>query len=408
MRRLLLVIALSACGRVGFDHASDFDGAWTELDGSASGGGVSQTTSGQIALGPAIAVGPDGVVYVAWFSDASGPSEIYLRAWEGNAWFELGGSASGQGMSALGTESKGIGLDVASAGRPEVTWMHFDGVRSIYQRVWDGGAWVERAGSATARGISKTYNPWWPDAIVADGTTVVAYENYNAPGVNGGVHVRKLTTNGWDEIAGSATGAGVTSGVDAARNADLAATSNGFVVAWTDFRDADTDIELVRHDGSAWVGLGGSFEVGGVSRTDTDSERPSVIETSKGLAVLWRELTPAGGRVYLRRFENGAWVELGGSATGDGISGPDDDVTYSAIGKARDGSLLVVWHGVDIHVARFDEATRTWSRIGDAELALPGDAGLGNIATGPDGTIYLVWEQTLDDTTQAIYLRALR
>ncbi len=65
--------------------------AWEELDGSASGGGVSNTPIGASSVGqseaPAVALGPDGSPVVAWVERvASSDLEVYVRRWNGSTW----------------------------------------------------------------------------------------------------------------------------------------------------------------------------------------------------------------------------------------------------------------------------------------------------------------------------------
>ncbi len=56
------------------------DGAgWRELGGSASGGGLS-STSGASRV-PTVATDAAGMIHVAWYDDSSGDNEIYVRRW---------------------------------------------------------------------------------------------------------------------------------------------------------------------------------------------------------------------------------------------------------------------------------------------------------------------------------------
>jgi hypothetical protein len=397
---LLVVACACACGRLEFDKLA----IWEELDGSATGGGVSR--HGVVARNVSLAVDPAGAVYVAWASELTGTLEVYTRVWDGG-WYELGSSASGSGVSALGVESRGAAIIVPEPGRPALTWMMFDGARSIYQRVWDGSAWQERAGSASGRGISQANTPWWPSAATIGNGPVVAYEVYAVPGVSGAAHVRELGDAGWQQIDGSATGAGVASGAGAVSLVEVETLASGEIaVAWEDRRGGEKDVEVALHGTGGWRGVGGSRDVGGISRSAVPSQFPALLDTPRGPVVAWSE---AGEHVYLRRLEGETWVELAGSASGAGVSGTRGPATHVALALDATGSLVVAWDGSDVHVARYDEDARAWQSLDRGELTpLDGHADNPQLATGPDGTLYLAWEQEVAQGVWEIHLRAYR
>jgi hypothetical protein len=68
--------------------------------GSAQGGGISNNNGRSHTL--SLAIAPDGIPHVGWQDDSDGDYEIYLRRWNAdeNEWEEVGaGSASGGGIS---------------------------------------------------------------------------------------------------------------------------------------------------------------------------------------------------------------------------------------------------------------------------------------------------------------------
>jgi len=95
---------------------------WTEVGaGSASGGGISNNTGDSVR--PSIAIAPDGTPYVAWVDFSSVNSETYVRAWNGSSWEEVGvGSASGGGISNNIGWSGVPSLAIAPDGTPYVGW----------------------------------------------------------------------------------------------------------------------------------------------------------------------------------------------------------------------------------------------------------------------------------------------
>ena len=90
----------------------------------------------------AIAAGPGNILYVAWSDTSAGDAEIYLRRWDGSTWSELGGSASGGGISNNSGDSVWPSVAVGPDGNPWVAW-HDDtpNKTEIYVRRWTGTAW---------------------------------------------------------------------------------------------------------------------------------------------------------------------------------------------------------------------------------------------------------------------------
>jgi hypothetical protein len=130
--------------------------SWEEVGtGSASGGGISGNT-GQ-SCWPSTAIGPDDGPYIAWSDDSSGHEEIYVRRWNGSSWEEVGtGSASGGGISNTSGDSTAPSIAIAPDGTPYIAWSdETSGDEEIYVRRWNGSTWEEvGTGSASSGGIS--------------------------------------------------------------------------------------------------------------------------------------------------------------------------------------------------------------------------------------------------------------
>ena len=83
----------------------------------------------------------------------------------------------------------------------------------------------------------------------------------------------------WAEIAGSATGFGLSGGVGAALDTTVACDASGVrYVAWSDTRNGNYEIYVARESASGWEMLGGSAAGGGVSDSQTDSRRPALLD----------------------------------------------------------------------------------------------------------------------------------
>jgi hypothetical protein len=156
--------------------------AWTETGaGSASGGGISKTSGSSNV--PSLAIGPDGAPVVAWMDNTTVNREIYVRRWNGSAWTEIGaGSASGGGISnsSGGSGAAEPSLTIGLDGMPIIAWFnHYQYNFKIYIRRWNGSAWVEMdAGSASGGGISDTGGATTPSlATGPGGAPIVAWKD---------------------------------------------------------------------------------------------------------------------------------------------------------------------------------------------------------------------------------------
>jgi hypothetical protein len=100
---------------------------------------------------PSIAADARDRVVVAWTPRDAKHEYAYLKRWTGDAWEELEGSASGDGLFGPGRGSVGLALD--PEGNPVVTWA---GLRDVQIKRWTGRTWTE----LPSRGSGST----WPSA----------------------------------------------------------------------------------------------------------------------------------------------------------------------------------------------------------------------------------------------------
>ena len=130
--------------------------AWAALAGSNSVGGISQS-SGQ-ALEPYVAIVAGNLPAVSWTDNASGHAEVYLRQYNGSAWVQLAGSATGGGVSQEAGIALNVGLSVDRHGRLLALWVptlwgycSSGNVPAHFVR-WSGSAWAGVNSSATYTG----------------------------------------------------------------------------------------------------------------------------------------------------------------------------------------------------------------------------------------------------------------
>jgi len=322
-----------------------WDGAaWSELGGSAGGGGISNNSGA--SLWPSVAVGPDGNPWVAWHDETPGAAEIYVRRWTGTAWEPVGsGSASGGGISNTSGGSQFVDLQIPSNGQAVAVWSDDSaGNAEIYLRQWNGSAWVALAGSATAGGISNSANRSGRPAVAIDaGLPTVAWAE---AGSVGEIYLRRYNGSAWVELGNhSASGGGVSNTSGASQYATLTYTTAGKpYVAWYDAVGGQREIYAATLEGGQWVAAGtGAASGGGVSNTTGESKEPNLVASGSPFLV-WQETTATDNEIYVRRLSGASWLVAGsGSATGGGISNNSGESLYPEVALTADGRLYVAW-----------------------------------------------------------------
>lgn len=125
---------------------------WFGTNGSNTGGGLSGTAS--TSDRPAFR---DNVI--AWADNSTGNFEIYARLWTGSGFSDLGGGATAGGVSATGGNSYNPTVINTNGATPMIAWEEDTGSsRAIFVKTLDatkpGATWSELGGSATGLGIS--------------------------------------------------------------------------------------------------------------------------------------------------------------------------------------------------------------------------------------------------------------
>jgi hypothetical protein len=134
-------------------------------------------------------------------------------------------------------------------------------------------------------------------------------------------------------------------------------------VAWQDESAGDAEIYVRRWNGSSWVEVGGSSASGGgISNNSGESQWPSLSIAADGVPyVSWYDDSGGDDEIYVRRYEAGAWQEVGGgSASGGGVSDNGGDSQHPSLIIASAGVPYVAWHDdsggdSEIYVRRWEE-----------------------------------------------------
>ena len=319
--------------------------AWVEIGGSATAGGISNNAGGSVF--PSLVLDANDNPVVAWAQDLNGswdPDQIYLRRWDGSAWVEVGGSASGRGISNSDGRSLCPSLVLDASGNPVVAW-HDDTSEEdweIYLKRWNGTDWVELGGSATDGGVSDSAgDAAWPSlGLDANGNPIVAwYDDSNEE-----IYLKWWDGAIWNELGGSGAGGGISNNFSNSILPQLALDASGNpTVAWEDYYGTRRSIYLKHWNGAAWVAIGGSATDGGISGKAESSYPSLVLDVYGNPVVAWRDYSQTDTEIYLKRWDGSAWVELGGSATGGGISDNRGSSHYPRLALRGNGNPVVAW-----------------------------------------------------------------
>ncbi len=388
--------------------------AWSDLAGSAEGGGVSRDPGKSFQC--RLAVDPAGLPVVSWRNQFLGQDEVYLRRWTGTEWADLGESATGGGVSRAPGWSRFPAVAVDRSGNPGVAWDDAtSGSLQVYVKRWDGTAWMEFAGSASGVGVSASADSAeWPSlALDADGNPVVAWTDYRSEEYR--VRVTRWTGSRWEEFPRILIAGGGQHPTGPTDRTPLALDPAGHpVVAWRDRSNGNWEIHLRRWNGLEWEELAGSATGGGVSATAGISILPAMaLDPSGRPIVAWMDNASGNHEIYLKRFDGRSWVELAGSATGGGVSAMPGHSTNPAVAVDAAGRPIVAWQE---HAARkSDIYLRRWTGAAWVEMAgsgspggisrTPSDAGQPEIAIDPGGNPVVAWGVTIGHPNEEVYVR---
>jgi hypothetical protein len=396
---------------------------WTGLGNSDGNGGISNTPVSSLDV--CMALDPDGFPVVAWYESGNLGLNVFLRRWEGTSWIELNGSGSGAGLSGSGNHfAYRPDVAVSSTGVIYVTYQKSvtQGWQVMVLR-WNGAVWESLAGSASV-GISNSAVGAIGPRIAVDpsGHPWVTWQHQT----NGGdeIYLRRWNGSAWVEVGGSASAGGISNSPQrlSTEPALVLDASGAPYVTWTE-RRAGTflrDVYLRKWNGTAWIELGGSATGLGISmREDADSEvRDLAVDSTGRVSILW-ECGTVRHEVYLRRWNGSTWQELGGSASGFGISGNRVSLLGELESRARevaldpDESPVVVWSEGDAFTP-YQVRLRRWTGTawegadGSEEYAI--GAGVGEnipypvLSLDKRGDILVAWDDG-DVGDQEIYLR---
>jgi len=291
--------------------------------GSASGGGISNNSGW--SHDAKVKINGSGNPVVIWDQyageDTGTDSYIYLKQWNGSLWEELGGSASGMGISdsICGAYSS---IAINNSGNPVVVWTDRVGVWDIYIKQWNGSSWEEiGTGSASGGGISNSYSNSPSVAINNLGNPVVAWAwDASANSMTEEIYVKQWNGTSWEELGGSASGGGISNNSGRSLCPSLAINGSGNpVVAWNDNTSGKYEIYIKQWNGTSWEEIGAG-SASGVGISDTSFGLSLSINSLGNPVVAWNDATSGNYEIHVKQWNGTIWEELGGSVSGEGIN----------------------------------------------------------------------------------------
>ncbi len=289
----------------------------------------------------AIAVGPDGVVWLAW-TEATDFQLLGRRAfvmrWDGAAWTQVGDELA----VTIGAETRDPSIAIDSTGLPWVAWSENpgDGARfTVHVKHWDGAAWLEVGGDSLD--VGPDYDNTLPVLVLGAGDRpTLAWDAIAAGEIWSDVVVKQ-----WDGAAWISLGI-LDGGGDAYPRAPALAVGPDGTTLYASYRvrgaadtgaGADHDLRVERWDGASWTGLGGAVDLPGDANVESTAiavdadDRPVVGWSHEGI----EEGTGRSG-VHVARWDGAAWQAL------DGL-GDDGNAFDPAIAVDGAGAPILVW-----------------------------------------------------------------
>jgi autotransporter-associated beta strand protein/parallel beta-helix repeat protein len=388
---------------------ADGQGRWSEFEGSASGGGLSNSP-GQ-AVESSMVAGASGQ-YVAWSDSRSGQYEIYVAEHTPSGWQQLAGSAQGGGVSNTSGPARHPSIALNANGQPVVAYTVYNGASSDidaaqYDPTANGGAggWVALGASLALGGISGTGMA--DDAAIAETVNglVVAWLDSSSGVAN--AFVKQFVGGAWVALgAGGGSGTGVSGSASAISNLALTGSGVKVALAWTQSVNNSQQIYVRENSGGTWSQLNGSASNGGISNSSGHASAASLAYLGGSLFAAWQDDASGTNQIYAAVFSGGAWAPAGAGAGGGGVSASRGPATQPVL-SSNGGQLCLAWIDNEFPSAPVNAAAlyaKYWNGSAFVEQ-VPGDArfsGVSNrlgivqslaLAVDASGHPFLTWSE---------------
>lgn len=247
----------------------------------------------QPAPQPSMAAVSDGV-YAAWHEPAPTSNRVRVKRWLGTSWAAVGSGSIGTS----GRESSHPRLAVNPlTGSPHVAFLEQGAVKEVRVAQWDGMSWI----LGPALNVDAARDATAPSLAFSGPTPHVAWQEENATASQ--IYVRRWSGVAWQQLGGSLNR-------DPTRHATapvLAVDGANLYVAWQEAHATGSQLFVARWDGAAWVGVGEALN----AAASSSAAEPSLMLVNRAPLVAWREVSAAGTRVHVARWDGVAWIAEG-------------------------------------------------------------------------------------------------
>ncbi len=281
----------------------------------------------------------DGDVFAAQYDPAANGGQ--------GGWVALGNSLSSGGISGTGAADHPILVTTASG--PAVAWLNESGgVTEIRVQQFNGATWAAVGSTvvASAGDLSEL-------TFATDGTKLAVGWSQTDAGVRH-VYALEFAGSSWMELAGSASGSGISTDSLPAAQPTLVYHDGALYAAWQQHVRAEsneTEIFAARFDGAAWSAAGASaMSGGGVSDTGGTASQPRLVSNGGALHLAWTEelLSSAvgtGTTIYDTHWDGSDFVEafVQSGDIGSGITGSGDGLLTFSLAVNAAGQPFVTW-----------------------------------------------------------------
>ena len=300
---------------------------------------------------------------VAWTERTAAGTDIYAAefnpAANGGAggWLAVGNSLTGGGISGTGAADQATLLE--TAGGPVVAWLDSSsGTAQVYAKQLVGGVWQAMgSGGASGGGISLGAVGGVTGLTAATDGTKVAVAWSQTAGTNLEIYLREFSGGTWNELAGSASGSGLSQSAGDSDSPTLAYLSGSLFAAWRDQTAGRSNVYVDRFNGAAWQAAGtGANTAGGITNTLGQSLRPKLASGGGVLYLSWvedRSLTPLSASadpvpdltvLYVKKWNGSSFIEeVAGDASFGGVSPSAGVVQAQALVVDNAGHAQLVW-----------------------------------------------------------------
>lgn len=280
---------------------------WTGkfMDQSSNPQGIGRgpiSTSDYCAYNPSLTLDGNGMPFISWADFCNGG--IYLARLQDGVWQGVGGSQANPIAAGAGDHQ----VVVSKQGTPWLAWAD-GGTAQISLRYYDGAQWRGPGGSFLVPGSAQYTSK--DMAIDSQGRLYVAFTSNHNGSKTLQAYVVMWDGNGWQGLAGSDTGPGVSNTVGGANTVRIAIDSlDRPVVSWSDSRGGNQQVYVTRYAAGSWQGFAGSDANAGASNL------PSQVNVNASLAIDAHDLPVIAWYVYnsgyntqyqVGRFDGSAW-----------------------------------------------------------------------------------------------------